>query len=61
MQTAAGIFGGAYGADTDYALPLMAANAGNSNRFAVSSLNCPPFMAIEACREHLVRKVLNSS
>lgn len=61
MQTAVGIFGGAYGADIDYALPLMVANAGNSNRVAISSLNCPPFMAIEACREHLVRKVLNSS
>lgn len=61
MQTAAGVFGRAYGADINNALPLMVANAGSSNRSAVSSLNSPPFMAIETCREHLVCVVLNCS
>lgn len=35
-------------------LPLMIANAGNSERSAISSLNCPPIAAVELCREHLV-------
>lgn len=61
MQTAAGVFGGAYGAHIDNALPLMVPNAGNSNRSVVSGLNCPPFMAVETCREHLVCVVLNGS
>jgi hypothetical protein len=30
-------------------------NAADSGRPAVSSLNCPPFLAVEACRERLVR------
>ncbi|KAL8199644.1 hypothetical protein R6Q57_013212 [Mikania cordata] len=32
---------------------LMAENTGSSNRPAISSLNCPPFIAVELCREHL--------
>ncbi|KAI3995930.1 hypothetical protein MKX01_017127 [Papaver californicum] len=34
--------------------PLMVENGGNSNRSAISSLNTPPFVAVELCREHLV-------
>ncbi|XP_008785315.1 phosphoglycerate mutase-like protein 1 isoform X1 [Phoenix dactylifera] len=53
MQTAAGVFGGESYADGVSAPPLMVANAGNSRRPAISSLNCPPLMAVEYCREHL--------
>lgn len=53
MQTAAGVFGGESYSDGVNAPPLMVANAGNSNRPAISSLNCPPFIAVEYCREHL--------
>ncbi|KAL6885539.1 hypothetical protein ACP4OV_010318 [Aristida adscensionis] len=54
MQTAAGVFGG----ENNYtngvsAPPLMVENAAQSGRPAVSSLNCPPFLAVEACRERL--------
>ncbi|XP_047327637.1 phosphoglycerate mutase-like protein [Impatiens glandulifera] len=56
MQTAVGVFGGG-GGGGDYAaggnVPLMVENGGDSNRCAVSSLNCPPFLAVELCREHL--------
>ncbi|GAB4838388.1 hypothetical protein Ancab_027924 [Ancistrocladus abbreviatus] len=53
MQTAVGVFGGdGYTTGMDV-LPLMVANAGNSNRSAISSLNCPPIVAVEPCREHL--------
>ncbi|KAF5769287.1 putative histidine phosphatase superfamily, clade-1 [Helianthus annuus] len=50
MQTAVGAFGGeatAVGIDVP---PLMAENTGNSNRPAISSLNCPPFIAMELCQ-----------
>ncbi|XP_068656514.1 phosphoglycerate mutase-like protein 1 [Aristolochia californica] len=53
MQTAVGVFGGDGYVDGVDALPLMVANAGNSDRSAISSLNCPPFLAVETCREHL--------
>ncbi|KAI5661289.1 hypothetical protein M9H77_20612 [Catharanthus roseus] len=53
MQTAVGVFGGDGYTDRMDILPLMVANAGNSNRPAVSSLNCPPIVALELCREHL--------
>ncbi|KAL7166040.1 hypothetical protein ACSBR2_036832 [Camellia fascicularis] len=33
--------------------PLMVANTGKSSCPAFSSLSCPPFMAVELCREHL--------
>ncbi|XXG56745.1 hypothetical protein AAC387_Pa03g4079 [Persea americana] len=53
MQTAVGVFGGGGHVDGVDAAPLMVENAGNSDRPAVSSLNCPPFLAVETCREHL--------
>ncbi|XP_022149301.1 phosphoglycerate mutase-like protein 1 isoform X2 [Momordica charantia] len=53
LQTTVGVFGGeGYTAGMDV-LPLMIANAGNSARAAISSLNCPPIVAVELCREHL--------
>lgn len=54
MQTAVGVFGGDGYTDRMDILPLMVSNAGNSERAAISSLNCPPIAAVELCREHLV-------
>jgi hypothetical protein len=57
MQTAVGVFGGeAYtdGVNVPPGPPLMVANTGNSDHPAISSLNCPPFLAVELCRESLV-------
>ncbi|XP_058069521.1 phosphoglycerate mutase-like protein 1 isoform X2 [Magnolia sinica] len=54
MQTAVGVFGGESYVDGVDAPPLMIANAGNSDHPAISSLNCPPFIAVETCREHLI-------
>ncbi|CDP20430.1 unnamed protein product [Coffea canephora] len=53
MQTAIGAFGGDGCTDRTDILPLMLANAGNSRHAAISSLNCPPIIALELCREHL--------
>ncbi|XP_062176591.1 LOW QUALITY PROTEIN: phosphoglycerate mutase-like protein 1 [Alnus glutinosa] len=53
IQTAVGVFGGEGYTDRMDVLPLMVANAGNSGRAAISSLNCPPIAAVELCREHL--------
>lgn len=53
MQTAVGVFGGEGFADGKKVPPLMVANAGKSDRSTISSLNCPPFVAVELCREHL--------
>ncbi|KAH9623875.1 hypothetical protein KSS87_008763 [Heliosperma pusillum] len=53
MQTAVGVFGGEGCTERMDVLPLMVANAGNSDHAAISSLNCPPIMAAELCREHL--------
>ncbi|KAI6687923.1 hypothetical protein NL676_024751 [Syzygium grande] len=53
MQTAVGVFGGEGDTDGIVAPPLMVANAGNSDHPAISSLHCPPFIAVELCREHL--------
>ncbi|KAH1103334.1 hypothetical protein GYH30_037349 [Glycine max] len=53
LQTAVGVFGGESYTDITDVLPLMVENAGNSNRAAISSLNCPPIVAVELCREHL--------
>lgn len=53
MQTAVGVFGGEAYTDGMGVPPLMVANAGNSSRSAVSSLNCPPFIAVELCREQV--------
>jgi len=55
MQTAVGAFGGDEYKDGTNVPPLMVANAGGSNHPAISSLNCPPFLAVELCRERLVR------
>lgn len=54
LQTAVGVFGGEGYTDRTDVLPLMVANAGNSKRDAISSLNSPPIVAVELCREHLV-------
>lgn len=54
MQTAVGVFGGEGYTDRMDAVPLMVENAGFSDRSAISSLNCPPIVAVELCREHLV-------
>ncbi|TYH17928.1 hypothetical protein ES288_A05G230600v1 [Gossypium darwinii] len=53
MQTAVGVFGGEGYKDGIEVPPLMVANAGQSDRPEISSLNCPPFVAAELCREHL--------
>ncbi|XWS21360.1 hypothetical protein CRYUN_Cryun30bG0048900 [Craigia yunnanensis] len=53
MQTAVGVFGGEGYKDGIDLPPLMMENAGESHRPAISSLNCPPFVAVELCREHL--------
>ncbi|XP_030537808.1 phosphoglycerate mutase-like protein 1 isoform X1 [Rhodamnia argentea] len=53
MQTAVGVFGGEGYTDGIVAPPLMVANVGNSDHPSISSLNCPPFTAVELCREHL--------
>ncbi|KAE9609100.1 hypothetical protein Lal_00020326 [Lupinus albus] len=53
IQTAVGVFGGEAGGDGINALPLMNENVGDSGRLAISSLNSPPFIAVELCREHL--------
>lgn len=54
MQTAVGVFGGEnYPLDRMEGLPLMVANAGNSERSAISRLDCPPIITSELCREHL--------
>ncbi|KAJ6754915.1 BROAD-SPECIFICITY PHOSPHATASE YOR283W-RELATED [Salix purpurea] len=52
LQTAVGVFGGESYMDGTNALPLMVANVGNSDRASISSLNSPPFIAVEDCREH---------
>ncbi|XP_066345167.1 phosphoglycerate mutase-like protein 1 [Miscanthus floridulus] len=53
MQTAVGVFGGESYSNGAGVPPLMVENAADSGRPAVSSLNCPPFLAVEACRERL--------
>ncbi|KAL1540250.1 phosphoglycerate mutase-like protein 1 isoform X3 [Salvia divinorum] len=53
MQTAVGVFGGGGFDDGIKAAPLMTENAGESDRPAISSLNAPPFVAMELCRERL--------
>ncbi|KAH9655293.1 phosphoglycerate mutase-like protein 1 [Citrus sinensis] len=53
LQTAVGVFGGGDYVDRMDIVPLMVANAGNSGRGAISSLNSPPIIAVELCREHL--------
>ncbi|KAK8705550.1 hypothetical protein V6N13_049150 [Hibiscus sabdariffa] len=57
LQTAVGVFGGEGYKDGINVPPLMVENAGESNRPAISSLDCPPFVAVELCREHLYRLI----
>jgi hypothetical protein len=54
MQTAVGVFGGENYTNGINAPPLMVENAANSGRPAISTFKCPPFLAVEACRERLV-------
>lgn len=54
MQTAVGVFGGESYTNGISSPPLMVENAADSGRPAISSLNCPPFLAVETCRERLV-------
>ncbi|KAE8658688.1 Phosphoglycerate mutase-like protein 2 [Hibiscus syriacus] len=54
MQTAVGVFGGEGYKNGIDVPPLMVANAGESGRPEISSLNCPPFVAFELCREILI-------
>jgi len=54
MQTAVGVFGGEACTDETSVPPLMNDNVGDSGRPAISSINAPPFIAVELCREHLV-------
>ncbi|EOA31217.1 hypothetical protein CARUB_v10014383mg [Capsella rubella] len=51
IQTAVGAFGGEEDTNGADATPLMVANAGSSDHPAISSLNSPPFLAVELCRE----------
>ncbi|XVE55654.1 hypothetical protein DITRI_Ditri03aG0176000 [Diplodiscus trichospermus] len=53
MQTAVGVFGGEGYMDGIDVPPLMVAGAGESHRPAISSLNSPPFVAVELCRESM--------
>ncbi|GMH03242.1 hypothetical protein Nepgr_005081 [Nepenthes gracilis] len=53
MQTAVGAFGGEGYIDGVDVTPLMVENACDSGRPAASSLNCPPFIAVELCREYV--------
>ncbi|XP_021721123.1 phosphoglycerate mutase-like protein 1 [Chenopodium quinoa] len=52
MQTAAIVFGGDNHKNGNGASPLMLEN-GKNDHATVSSLNCPPFLAHELCRERL--------
>lgn len=55
MQTAVGAFGGPQFSEDDPSPPLMVKDGGGSEHPAISSSGCPPFMAVELCREHMVR------
>lgn len=57
MQTAVGVFGGEAYTSGINEPPLMTENVGHSDHPAVSSLNCPPFIAVELCREQMVSNV----
>ncbi|XP_024532652.1 phosphoglycerate mutase-like protein [Selaginella moellendorffii] len=52
LQTAVGVFGGGEFVDGEIAPPLMVNGVGKSPHPAVSSARCPPFLALELCREH---------
>lgn len=53
MQTAVGAFGGPQFSEDDPSPPLMVKDGGGSEHPAISSTGCPPFMAVELCREHM--------
>uniref|UniRef100_A0A453ACG5 Phosphoglycerate mutase-like protein n=1 Tax=Aegilops tauschii subsp. strangulata TaxID=200361 RepID=A0A453ACG5_AEGTS len=53
LQTAVGVFGSGNCTDGESAPPLMVKGAEHSGRQAISSLDCAPFLAVEACRERL--------
>eukprot|EP00850_Spirogloea_muscicola_P023171 SM000334S12540 [mRNA] locus=s334:51136:53698:- [translate_table: standard] len=53
LQTAAGVFGSGKVVDGDSQTPLMLSNVGKSEVGPISSKGCPPFVAVEMCREHL--------
>jgi len=53
MQTAVGVFGGGGYIDGDASPPLMVTGAGKGNHAAITSANCPPFIASECCREQM--------
>ncbi|MED6116012.1 hypothetical protein PIB30_096115, partial [Stylosanthes scabra] len=53
MQTASGVFGGEAHSDGIKEAPLMTENIGDSDHPAISSVNCPPFLAVELCREQI--------
>lgn len=53
MQTAVGAFGGPQFIEGDPSPPLMVENGGGSAHPAISCSGCPPFMAVELCREHM--------
>ncbi|KAH9300670.1 hypothetical protein KI387_012253, partial [Taxus chinensis] len=53
MQTAAGVFGSGGYIDGDSSSPLMISGGGKSDTTAISSSNCPPFIAVEYCREQM--------
>ncbi|KAL9172164.1 hypothetical protein ABFS82_03G027000 [Erythranthe guttata] len=52
MQTAVGVFGGEGYVDGIIDVPPLMAE--NTNRPPISSLNSPPFVAMELCRERLI-------
>ncbi|RRT68815.1 hypothetical protein B296_00026457, partial [Ensete ventricosum] len=55
MQTAVGVFeGDGYEDGVNNTPTLMVENIGDSGRPAICGLNCPPFMAVEDCREQLI-------
>lgn len=53
LQTATGAFGGDKVKDGEDAAPLLMVADAKNNRDAVSSLECPPLIAVELCRERL--------
>ena len=59
MQAATGVFGGEAYTDRIDASPLMKENVGHSEHAAISSLNFPPFIAVECCQEHFICNIGN--
>ncbi|GKV19723.1 hypothetical protein SLEP1_g29948 [Rubroshorea leprosula] len=53
LQTAVGVFGGEGYTDRMDAVSLVVTNARKSSRAAISSLNSPPFIALDLCRERM--------